>query len=86
MNALALICRHCGWMTAVTLDEAATVIRELGRAADAFALRAGEQEACRDRARPGSAVQHRHAHSATLWRQAEQSLRARIGELAAGPR
>ncbi|WP_168218564.1 hypothetical protein [Nocardioides eburneiflavus] len=73
-------------MTAVTLDDAATVIRELGRAADAFALRAGEQEACRDRARPGSAVQHHHAHSATLWRQAEQVLRARIGELAAGPR
>ena len=69
-------------MTAFALDETATVIRELALAADAFAARALEQEACRDRARPGSAVQHRHAHSATLWRLAEHSLRARMGELA----
>jgi hypothetical protein len=68
-------------MTAVMLPETATVIRELERAAEAFAQRAQEQEGCRDRARPGTAVQHRHAHSATLWRLAEASLRARIGEL-----
>ena len=71
-------------MTAVMLDETATVIRA-ARAAEAFAQRAQEQEACRDRARPGTAVQHRHAHSATLWRFAESSLRARISELAAAP-
>jgi hypothetical protein len=63
------------------LDETATVIRELDRAAEAFAQRAREQELCRDRAQPGTAVQHRHAHSATLWRLAESSLRARIAEL-----
>jgi hypothetical protein len=72
-------------MTAVMLDETATVIRELARAAEVFAQRAQEQEACRDRARPGTAVQHRHAHSATLWRLAESSLRARISELEAAP-
>ena len=43
-------------MTAFALDETATVIRELALAADAFALRAQEQEACRDRAQPGTAV------------------------------
>jgi hypothetical protein len=74
---------HPDEMTAVMLDETATVIRELSRAAEAFAERAQEQEACRDRARPGTAVQHRHAHSATLWRAAESSLRVRISELAA---
>ncbi|MBD3945215.1 hypothetical protein [Nocardioides ganghwensis] len=72
-------------MTAFALDETATVIRELALVADVFALRAQEQEACRDRAQPGSAVQHRHAHSATLWRQAENSLRVRISELATAP-
>jgi hypothetical protein len=72
-------------MTAVMLDETATVIRELRRAAEAFAERAREQEASRDRARPGTAVQHRHAHSATLWRAAESSLRTRISELEAAP-
>ena len=76
---------HAVDMTAVMLDETATVIRELARAAEAFAQRAQEQEACRDRARPGTAVQHRHAHSATLWRLAESSLRARIIELEAPP-
>lgn len=72
---------HAGDMTAVVLDETATVVRELARAAEVFAQRALEQEACRDRARPGTAVQHRHAHSATLWRSAEASLRTRISEL-----
>jgi hypothetical protein len=71
-------------MTTFALKETATVIRELALAADAFAVRAREQEACRDRARPGTAVQHRHAHSATLWRLAEQSLRTRVEELEAG--
>ena len=68
-------------MTAVLLDETATVVRELALAADSFAARAEEQERCRDRARPGTAVQHRHAHSATLWRTAERCLRTRIEEL-----
>ena len=72
-------------MTAVMLPETATVIRELERAAEDFAHRAQEQEMCRDRARPGTAVQNRHAHSATLWRLAESSLRARIIELEAPP-
>lgn len=75
---------HPERMTTFALEESATVIRELTLAADAFALRAQEQEACRDRARPGTAVQHRHAHSATLWRMAEKSLRSRIQELVAG--
>ncbi len=53
----------------------------LAEAADAFAVRAHEQEVLRDRARPGTMVHHHHAHSATLWRSAEALLRARIGEL-----
>jgi hypothetical protein len=83
MHEIALVRVHPVEMTAVMLDETATVIRELRRAAEAFAQRAQEQEACRDRARPGTAVQHRHAHSATLWRLAESSLCARISELEA---
>lgn len=57
-------------------------VRELALAADAFAARALAQEALRDAARPGSAVQHHHAHSATLWRSAEASIRDRIDALA----
>ncbi len=68
-------------MTVVTVDERAAVICVLTDAADAFAARAHQQEECRDRARPGTAVHHMHAHSATLWHQAAHSLRARIGEL-----
>jgi hypothetical protein len=59
----------------------AAIVRELLDVADAFAARAAAQEVCRDRARPGTAAQHVHAHSATLWREAEASLRARIGAL-----
>jgi hypothetical protein len=71
-------------MTTVASEERAAVVRALVDAADAFAARAVVQEASRDRARPGTAVHHLHAHSATLWREAEASLRARISELAQG--
>ena len=67
-------------MTGGTVERSAA-ISELLCAADAFAERARAQEARRDRARPGTAAHHQHAHSATLWRVAEQTLRARIGEL-----
>ena len=67
-------------MTA-TADERATAITALRGAADDFAARALAQEASRDRARPGTGVHHLHAHSATLWRQAEGSIRSRIREL-----
>jgi hypothetical protein len=69
-------------MTAVAGEERTAVVCALADAADAFAVRAHEQEVLRDRARPGTMVHHHHAHSATLWRSAESSLRARIGELA----
>lgn len=68
-------------MTALAGEEWTAVVCAL---ADAFAVRAHEQEVLRDRARPGTMVHH-HAHSATLWRSAEGSLRARIGELGLGP-
>ena len=71
-------------MTAVAGGEWTAVIGELADVADAFAARAREQEALRDRARPGTMVHHHHAHSATLWRSAEASLRARMGELELG--
>lgn len=58
-------------------------ISALSSVADDFAARALAQELFRDRARPGTAVHHLHAHSATLWRQAESSLRAQIEELGA---
>ena len=61
-----------------------SVITELTIAADEFAARALLQEACRDRARPGTGVHHQHAHSATLWRLAEGCLRARIQQLELG--
>ena len=72
---------HAGGMAAVMLDDAAAVIRELARVAEVFARRAQEQEACRDRARPDTAVQANHAHSTALWRLAEASPRAGTGEL-----
>ena len=56
-------------------------VSTLGSVADDFAARALAHEACRDRARPGTPVHHHHAHSATLWRQAESSVRARMAEL-----
>ncbi len=68
-------------MTVVGIDERDAMICVLADAADVFAARAQHQEACRDRARPGTAVHHLHAHSATLWHQAEHSLRTRISEL-----
>ena len=71
-------------MTALAGEEWTAVVCALADAADAFAVRAHEQEVLRDRARPGTMVHHHHAHSATLWRSAEGSLRARIGELGLG--
>jgi hypothetical protein len=62
----------------------ASLISELALVADEFAARAQLQEACRDRARPGTGVHHQHAHSATLWRMAEGCLRARIEQLELG--
>jgi hypothetical protein len=66
-----------------TREERAAAISELTVAADDFAARAQAQEACRDRATPGTGRHHQHAHSATLWRMAERQLRARICELEA---
>ena len=68
-------------MTAVGVDQRTSVLGALMGAADDFAARAQAQEVYRDRARPGTGVHHLHAHSATLWRQAETSLRTRIAEL-----
>ena len=70
-------------MTGVQV-ETAPWVGGLGSIADAIAARARAQELFRDRARPGTGVHHLHAHSATLWRQAESSLRARIEELELG--
>ena len=68
-------------MTAGALDQGTSVLGVLTVAADDFAARAQAQEDRRDRARPGTGVHHLHAHSATLWRQAEAALRSRILEL-----
>jgi hypothetical protein len=67
-------------MREVTAEQPLVLI-ELRGAADDFAARAQTQESYRDRALPGTAVHHLHAHSATLWRLAESSLRARIRDL-----
>lgn len=64
-----------------TFDERTEVIRELQAAADDFADRALSQEARRDGALPGTGAHHQFAHSATLWRTAENRLRSRIEEL-----
>ncbi len=64
-----------------TIDERLEVIIELTKSADAFAQRALEQEARRDSSRPGTGSHHQFAHSATLWRSAERTLRTRIDEL-----
>jgi hypothetical protein len=72
-------------MSELTIDEPTTAIGELMRAADEFAERARTQEISRDRSRPGTGLHHQHAHSATLWRQAEQRLRTRIRELELDP-
>lgn len=71
-------------MTALVGGERTSADRVLAEAAEAFAARALEQEVLRDRARPGTMVQHHHAHSATLWHSAEAILRARIGDPAGG--
>jgi hypothetical protein len=68
-------------MRRLTIDEPGAAIDALISAADEFAERAQLQETCRDRSRPGTGSHHQHAHSATLWRQAEQRLRTRILEL-----
>lgn len=67
-----------------TVDTRASAISALMCVADDFAARALAQEASRDRARPGTGVHHLYAHSATLWRQAEGSIRSRIRELELG--
>ena len=71
-------------MTGVQVDHVPWV-SVLGSVADDFAARARAQEVFRDRARAGTAAHHLYAHSATLWRQAESSLRARIEELGGMP-
>ena len=70
-------------MTAGAVDEGMSVVGVLVAAADDFAARALAQEERRDRAQPGTGGHHLHAHSATLWRQAEAALRCRIAELSA---
>jgi len=64
-----------------TIDQENTTISELVAAAEDFAKCARVEEARRDRARPGTGVYHQHAHSATLWRQAEVRLRTQVREL-----
>ena len=68
-------------MTAVTADQRPSAISELMAAADDFAERARLQEARRDQSRPGTGVFHQHAHSATLWRLAEERLRTQVRAL-----
>lgn len=68
-------------MRGTTIDPQTSAISELVAAAEDFARRARLAEACRDRARPGTGVFHQHAHSATLWRQAEGRLRTQVREL-----
>lgn len=68
-------------MRRTTIDQESTTIRELVAAAEDFAERARAEEARRDQARPGTGVLHHHAHSATLWRQAEVRLRTQVREL-----
>jgi hypothetical protein len=68
-------------MRGIAIDDRTAAISELVTAADDFAQHAQQQETCRDRARPGTGVFHQHAHSATLWRQAEERLRSQAREL-----
>jgi hypothetical protein len=68
-------------MTATRAGEQLWAISELIAAAVDFAERARVEEARRDLARPGTAVFHQHAHSATLWRSAEDRLRGRVRAL-----
>jgi hypothetical protein len=71
-------------MTAVRADEQIWAISQLMAAAVDFAERARVQEARRDLARPGTVVFHQHAHSATLWRAAEDRLRGQVRALELG--
>ena len=71
-------------MTAVVAGEQLWAISELMAAAVDFAERARVQEARRDLARPGTAMFHQHAHSATLWRSAESRLRGQVRALELG--
>jgi hypothetical protein len=71
-------------MTAVVAGEQLWAISELMAAAVDFAERARVQEARRDLARPGTAIFHQHAHSATLWRSAENRLRGQVRALELG--
>ncbi|QIK76113.1 hypothetical protein [Nocardioides piscis] len=71
-------------MTAVSIESRTVALSELIEAADWFAERARLQELRRDEARPGTGPHHLHAHSATIWRQAERQIRDRILALA-GP-
>ena len=71
-------------MTAVVAGEQLWAISELMAAAVDFAERARVQEARRDLARPGTAMFHQHAHSATLWRSAENRLRGQVRALELG--
>lgn len=68
-------------MRGTTIDQENNPIRQLVAAAEDFAERARAEETLRDRARPGTGVFHVHAHSATLWRQAEVRLRTQVREL-----
>jgi hypothetical protein len=70
-------------MTAVRAGEH-WAFSELMAAADDFAERARVQETRRDLARPGTVVFHQYAHSATLWRAAEDRLRGQVRALELG--
>jgi hypothetical protein len=71
-------------MRGTTIEQQTSAISELVAAADHFAERARLAEASRDRSRPGTGVFHQHAHSATLWHQAEVRLRTQVRELQLG--
>jgi hypothetical protein len=68
-------------MRGTTIDQENRTIGQLLAAAEDFAERARVEEARRDRERPGTGVFHHHAHSVTLWRQAEVRLRTQVREL-----
>lgn len=71
-------------MTAVGAGDQLWAISQLMAAAVDFAERARVQEARRDLALPGTVVFHQHAHSATLWRSAEDRLRGQVRALELG--
>jgi hypothetical protein len=71
-------------VTTIPAHDLVAAIGELLVAAEDFAERARAQEVCRDLSRPGTGRHHQHAHSATLWRMAERTLRDRVVELSTG--